>query len=273
MNDIAVLIVLYNKSVLNSKSLMSILNSKVEINNLSITIWNNGPKHILDSDKLYLENCKYNVNLIESIDNISLSKIYNQFIYNNFVEKYVILDDDSEITDEYLHCWKNNNSDIQVPIITYRGMIKYPHVNAQLYSYDTKLNFGDKIISITSGVIINRNAINTINELFESPFDEKFYFYGVDTSFYERCYLSGLTINIIPGFEHELSSDMKESKEVKKFRCLEYSYAYGLFARNYPSRPRWQHLFAFIIRNIFSRSKYSTYHVVKAFITNKHYKN
>lgn len=271
-HNISILIVLYNKTPFESQTFNSILRIMTVKKDVNLTIWNNGPYELSAGDKSKLKMVPLDIILVETLDNMSLSKIYNQFILENPSEVYVFLDDDSSLTDNYISHLYTKSDCVKVPIITSNGKIKFPHVDQEIYNSKIKISNKNKIVSITSGLIIGRSAVQLLLEHYDTVFDEKFYFYGVDTSFFHRCFSVGSKILVIPGFEHCLSIDKIENPSVKKFRRKEYSYAYGLFVRNYPSRPYWQHILAFILRNLFKKTKYNSWDVLKAFITNRHYR-
>lgn len=126
-NDIAVLVVLYNKEISQSETLSSLANQNVTY--YELTLVNNGPNELLALNDPLLKEMQgkgIKVNYIEFLDNKPLSYIYNLFITeNNNRESFVILDDDTQLPEDYLtYC--DNKFDILLPIILHDGKVEYP---------------------------------------------------------------------------------------------------------------------------------------------------
>ena len=84
-------------------------------------------------------------------------------------------------------------------------------------------------------MVIGTNICSEIHQYYKNVFDERFYLYGVDTTFCIRLFERKLTgsVNIIPGFNHSLSRLENESVKTTNFRRVERSYGQGLTLRYY----------------------------------------
>ncbi|NKC17437.1 hypothetical protein CWC29_001035 [Pseudoalteromonas sp. S4498] len=234
--DTAILVLLYNKEISESDTLNSLLRSKIKYKNARLVIWNNGPKALKFKDVSQFQQVGYEVVIEETIENHSLAAIYNRFIRETTSEKYIFLDDDSQLNEGYIDASAQAVSDrIAMPLIKSSGQVVNPVINGRPANPSAQIGQQDKVITIGSGLIVGKDIANKLEALFGSVFDERFYLYGVDTTFCFRVFLAKLSeaIVIIPGFEHSLSRHQKESAEVIAFRRLERSYDLGLTLRYY----------------------------------------
>ncbi|MGL5936253.1 MAG: hypothetical protein ACRCZI_11605, partial [Cetobacterium sp.] len=198
--EIKLLIVLYGKSISESETIKSLNLLDGVSKNIDLVIWNNGPAPI-DFDVETLIN---NATFIETLDNKPLSIIYNNFINSFDAERYVILDDDSKITQLYINKIIDSNFDMQIPIIYCEetGMHYSPKLNGGAFYGEFKKS--DTITAIGSGLCINKNIANKIADYYGDVFDSRFAFYGIDTTFFKRLRKLGLSnrVEIISGFKH-----------------------------------------------------------------------
>lgn len=277
----AFLIVLYNKKISDSSTLSTLLSC----DNAKVVIWNNGPYPLESKDVSNLEKMGLDVSFVETLHNESLSVIYNRFLNEYSSEKYVILDDDSSLNEEYLRSISEVKPDqVGMPIIQSHGRITSPRINRKLCSgHDTVIQDSDKISTIGSGLVIGCEIAKKLVDKYGSVFDERFYFYGIDTTFCFRLYDSGFTkhIKIIPGFNHQLSRLETEEDSISDFRRLERSYDMGLTMRyyNYKSfgsnfnkiiKLGLKSAFAIFLRK---KEKILFLHFLRALIFGKHYKD
>ncbi|MEO9494308.1 MAG: hypothetical protein ABJG42_07435 [Vibrio splendidus] len=281
---LAILVVLYNKDIDDSKSIINLSKLSLSDNgNILVYIWNNGPKSTSLSDS---EACKEfpNVEVHNSLSNPALSKVYNTFIEKVDSDKYIILDDDSNLNQEYIdNAISLSCCSVGMPLITNNGKICNPKINGLPIAskYLNHIVLRD-IITIGSGIVIGKSIKDELIKMnvFSKVFDERFYFYGIDTAFCRCLKINGLSdrIVIISGFEHDLSRFKKESKEVKSFRRLERSYDRGLSLRYYFSLKKslvsiCKLCLSYILglnRNL--RKEIYLIHVIKAYVTGKHYR-
>ncbi len=279
---LTILVLLYNKETFNSVSLQKINESKVNFLNSKLIIWNNGPNSLLNKDVSNFKTKNLSVELVETIDNKSLAFIYNQCIELNNSKKYLFLDDDSEINDIFLQSAIDSKAeDVSFPVIYSGNKIVGPIVNGTIAKKNRKYSSLDNVMAIGSGMVIGKEIVNKLITEYGNVFDERFYLYGVDTSFCLRINRLNLVDNIciISGFEHSLSRLTNEKGNIVKFRIKERAYEQGLFLRYYHSR--YKSLFIIfrgsigdILRILHLRKGVTSYnYVIKAFVTGRHYRD
>jgi len=274
--DFAFLIILYNCELNDSNTIKSLLNSNFDFNNVKITIVNNGPNE--------LRSCNHingiDIELIQDTSNRALSVIYNEFIQNNISKFFVILDHDSILTDEYINdlgkIRKNFQPDINIPSIYSGSLALGPKVDGKVIS-GPNIN-KHRLIGIGSGIVFSKNISTTLQKKYGSVFDENFFFYGVDSSFFLRLRRENLTrsINIIGPLQHSLSRLEIESSEVMSFRNKERSYDLGLTIRYYFSLEYLARFLLLIFCKSFNRGKYKHLifkDVISAILHGKHYRS
>jgi len=193
--NILFLIVIYNKEVKCSTSIKSLLDiSLISKHNCNTIVFNNGPKEIsIESNfhKLMMETFK-RVDLLQSLHNLSLSEIYNSIIMTNDFDKLVILDDDSEISEDFFKdIISNKELDLLVPQIRDSKNIdinSYPLINGMPISRANNwvVPMNKTIFSIGSGLVIDRSIKDKFYSNNMNLFDSSFSFYGVDFSFFQR---------------------------------------------------------------------------------------
>ncbi len=278
------LIVLYNKKLSKSETINSFLKSKVNFENCRLLIWNNGPCEV-EEDDLYGNKLRYNgfeVVFRQTINNISLASIYNEFCAESEADKYIILDDDSSLNESYLLEATEAKKDIlTLPLISSDNKLVSPLLNGVIYTETNVMSNITNIEAIGSGMIIGINIISRLTSSYGKPFDERFFLYGVDTTF---CYrfsqiFSYKQVKVINGFVHSLSRLNNESDEMIKFRNKERAYDKGLTLRYY--YPLSKSLTVFIktilislINFSFRRNigKFDLNCFIKAYLIGKHYR-
>lgn len=282
MFNIAILVLLYNKEISESKTLSSLISSEAQFSTAKLVIWNNGPEKLASYDVSHLTGLGYEVQIEETINNESLAVIYNRFIENIQSEKYVLLDDDSVLNDNYIKAANGSkNSEVSMPIITSGGRIVNPKINTSTYVKGQSIASNDKVITIGSGLVVGREIVLKLLNNFSTVFDERFYLYGVDTTFCYRLVISKLikNVRVIHGFEHSLSRLEHESESLTAFRRKERSYDVALTYRYYYpihlSLISINRIILSAIKNYFlsKKSKVYVYHLVKGFITGIHYRH
>ena len=178
---ITALVVLYNKKISESKSIMNLKNY------IDILVLDNSEQN-LDNE---IEAKKMNLNYLSMNGNIGLSKAYNKGI--NFLKNktdYILLcDDDTNITKEYINELKNlikNQYDCIIPQIIneYDHKICSPkcYNNCSLFSkiYEKGKKFKN-IKAINSGLCINMKCFDFFS------YNENNFLYFVDVNFCEDC--------------------------------------------------------------------------------------
>lgn len=256
--NIFVLVVLYNKEPIDSASLRSLIGNEFSLN---IVVFNNGPKLINSNDDIFSELKKnHSITILQDLNNLPLSKIYNQFIYSSFIrggEFFCIFDDDSKIPVDYFNSL-SLSVDVYLPIIkNYNSDIFYPSVNHQTIKLEQSILLGDIVYSIGSGLMINKSVVGVFNSFSISLFDERFSLYGVDFSFFRRVEMVNKKENHkLIKFEaksfliHELSYDVEG---YSFFRKYERDIDYILSLKHYVDKNvflKYLLVFKFIIKNI-----------------------
>lgn len=277
MNKQLFLIVVYNKKIAESCTFNKVVNSKFSDDSLCV-IWNNGPT---SCEEEFLNVYEYNKNIRyhETLHNISLAKIYNEVINKYNAQIYIILDDDSSLTDAYFEAVKQiSPNEVGMPVIYYDRKIINPCINGQIYSKGINIDANDTITTIGSGLVVGRDVASQLFKAYNSVFDERFYLYGVDTTFCFR--LNKLKINdkikIIDGFEHGLSRLEGKNDKLTLFRKIERSNDLALQIRYYKEKKHWFLMMVLLLTSSIKKFitfqpqqyKYST--IIKTFVKGKH---
>ncbi|WP_409439010.1 hypothetical protein [Psychromonas sp. GE-S-Ul-11] len=282
MLETAILVLLYNKEIKDSSTLNSLIKSTAQYSNAKIVIWNNGPKKLNSVNSQALIDLGYQTEIVETVTNDSLAVIYNRFIKANQAKKYILLDDDSELSEQFIKASALSKPEhLSLPIITSNGKVQYPSIDRKRYSSETIIKDSSRVTTIGSGLVLGINIVNALNEYYNSVFDERFYLYGVDTTFCLRVNESEQVkhVKLITGFDHSLSKLEMESETMTRFRRIERSYELGLKLRYY--MPLSKTLFLLLKTGtsvlkrlcLGKRYKVSFLYVVKAFLSGKHYRS
>jgi hypothetical protein len=273
----AFLIVLYDKTIEDSQTYKSLLSANVYFEKSCLVIWNNGPSQ-LNLEKNIIENLKnLGISFIayETLENASLSFIYNQFINYIDSEKYIFLDDDSLLNEYYLKAVLKYNEKVMLPIIRCGGNIVEPRIDNIIKRQDGLYKFKN-VLSIGSGLVINNKIIEEFLRSYVNVFDKRFIFYGVDTTFFYK--LSNLesinNIMILPAIDHSLSRMNLDSNNV--FRQNERSTALALYIRFYEPPIISFYKFIYIIlikitkKICFKKDCFSILNFIKCYIFGRH---
>ncbi len=270
---LSILIVAYDCSMENSATLTSILASKLGFDGARLCFWNNGPHYMspLPGTLAAPAERSLEVSIRQTCQNAPLSWIYNYFIKNFPGDRYVILDHDSILSNEYLqHILARKKTFLGMPTILVEGEPQYPRSNRR-FSLGPYTN-RDDVFSIGSGLLLSHEATRCIENAYGNIFDDNFALYGVDISLFKRIQKLGFTekLESLPGFEHSLSRLKSETKELKHFRRVEKSYYFGLMLRHYPSARRLRTLLKQLLRLPLGRNKLLFRKALKAFLTGRH---
>lgn len=273
-------IVLYGKEVTQSKTFNKMLNFWDLLYDCKITLWNNGPKLLIDKTINIKKNVE--IDVVETIDNIGLAKIYNTVINHNDSERYIILDDDSSLSEEYLKGVLDSRLDeVCLPIIKSGDVACSPVFNDRVIEECTVCDVSDKVMAIGSGIVIGEQCAEILKKAYKQVFDERFLLYGVDATF---CYRIsnlklGSKIKVIPGFNHDLSRLSNSEEDNSSFRKKERSYDLGLQLRFY-YRPHEivTIFFKYFINDILKFLKvkeggFLFFSTLKTFLIGKHYRS
>ncbi|HFU6589119.1 MULTISPECIES: glycosyl transferase [Klebsiella pneumoniae complex] len=238
-NNFIFLVVVYNKKLEDSTTLKTLL--KYDLAGSKVVIHNNGPENVIIphvmADLFSKINCT--VELINCVSNKPLGTLYNEFVVNNtFFDKYIILDDDSTITDSYIDFLHQDDYDLGLPkIISIKdGVTYYPIKNDDVVLENAYLDI-QGVFSIGSGLIFTRLFLDTFSKYSISPFDDRYALYGVDFSLFRRMRkLSnksvGFRVKTCGKIFHSLS---RTEGEESRFRCKERLIDLSLTTRHYPT--------------------------------------
>lgn len=270
----AFLVVMYNREINTALTIESLMCSPLSFHGSRLVIWNNGPSLLSDTQCTKLEDKGFVVELRQTIENMALSRIYNSFMSTVDADQYVILDHDSQVSTEYLSAvFMLKDTVIAVPIITSDGIVRSPHIQGVFE--DRAYNNRDALVAIGSGLVLGQSLKTIFFSKYSDIFDEHYYLYGVDFTFFYRAKILGLIekVQLIPGFEHGLSRLEKEAIDVAKFRRIERSYDFGLTLRFYPTKARIKRFIKYSLHFMLGRCHLQYSHICKAFITGKHYRD
>lgn len=271
----SVVIVLYNREVSDSQTIVSLLEHWSNREDLHLDIINNGPSLI---DEVVLD-IKGTFKYFQYLENRRLSSLYNEFLERNESEYYIILDDDSMLTEEYFHSLESlkkqsPNADFALPKILSDGKCVYP----KKIDYNSKnISNKDGVMSISSGLVIRHRLVLQYIKQYGNVFDERFYLYGVDSSFFDRLMLleQELFGCYVGSIVHSLSSHEEEPHNVKAFRSLERSNDFALSTRYYFNLHKCIRLVYFIFTNPLGIGKFkllSFHEVCKTMLSGTHYR-
>jgi hypothetical protein len=272
MSQKEILVVLYNKKTFESKTLKSFAQANEIAKEFSMTIWNNGPNYLNSDEFDWVNNNFPNSRIIETIENIALSKIYNEFIKMTSSDYYAFFDDDSTLDIGFLcRLISFVGNGVAVPKVYHDEHICSPLVEGKFKNGPFKCN--DKLVAIGSGVIISKEIIDTVRNEYGDVFDGRFGFYGVDYSFFLRLQEMNKInlISIIGDIQHSLSSYLKEDTLRSKFRRRERSIDYALQLRFY-SKSKFLSVTKELVRFLFGKRVYEPHIVISYYIKGKHYK-
>ena len=192
-NKVVFFVVSYDKEISEIETLDLLTDFADCSSKVNVVLWNNGPYELkVDDDKLIVLN---------HLNNSPLAFVYNNLV-NDFYsyDYYVILDDDSTLTSEYLNAIMSldNLEDpfLGVPIVKSQGVQISPFIN---YS---RTRF------LMSGLVVNRSVFENYGKRL---FDERFQFYGVDWALSEFVHRNRIPIKLLPSITHKKSSHITEN--------------------------------------------------------------
>ncbi|MEL4888510.1 glycosyl transferase [Pectobacterium betavasculorum] len=272
-----ILVIIYNKTLQESMTLKTL--SEYKFYNTKVVIQNNGPSEVSYDCELFvrLNQCFDNqVELINSIDNVPLSVIYNDiFLKYKDSDRFILLDDDTEISESFVKAVKNSKVDLEVPKIISSGdrCVYYPICENEIVTTDRDLD-PKSALSIGSGLIINNTLIEKFKRHDLKLFDEHYALYGVDFSLFRRIYkicTKGESVKIRSSsfLVHSLSR-LDESSRKNNLRNIERALDVAITARRYPTF----HLHYLLIRKFVAESMKmnwsNAYNIVKAYLLGCH---
>ncbi|MCW9448034.1 glycosyltransferase family 2 protein [Klebsiella michiganensis] len=276
MFKVIILIVLYNKKIEDSTTINSLLNSNTR--NLSVIIHNNGPCNVTLTDSLESTFKRNNIDIhvVNCLDNKPLAFLYNDFVNDNTgFDYYCFFDDDTEVNFCYIRNIFDRERDIELPKIISKtdSLQYYPLLNDAVFTEDGTIA-GNKIFSIGSGLLINRNVVNIFSKYNLSLFDEHFALYGVDFSFFRRLIFlknkgERFVITSNSSLQHSLS---KVEQKQSTFRRRERLIDFVLTVRHYPTTRLYLALIKRFIIEFSCLRVGDVILMIKTFTTGMHYK-
>ena len=211
------LVVIYNKKCIDSKTLNNLLKYKEKI---KIVIYDNSTKDFENEEFCKQEKIMY----YTKRKNVGLSKAYNYVISQIKYDKedyIIILDDDTELNDEYFSevfsKVKNTQADILLPIVKSNNQIISPSL----------IQFGCRVIQLQDLNCIDINKITAINSgmvikmtVFESTkYCEKIFLDYVDHYFMKEIREKQYNIKVMDScIMQNFSRNEKQSIESVRFR-------------------------------------------------------
>jgi GT2 family glycosyltransferase len=229
-----VLVVLYKKRVSESETIQSLLNCINKEDLYKIILWDNSPFPLQTSEIGLLTHSFSSFEYKHTPENISLAKIYNITIKENFNSELLMLfDQDSVITISYFELLKkgiNENPKINlfVPLVKNGDQVVSPgdfaFINGKYWHNERSGIVESKNkLAITSGMVIRMSYLLSNSFI---GFDERLKLYGIDTQFmiqYQKCNSNFFVINYV--LKHNLSLYENEdiSTKIKRFRDHKFS--------------------------------------------------
>ncbi|WP_350628470.1 hypothetical protein [Pseudoalteromonas sp. CAL260-MNA-CIBAN-0059] len=240
---LTVLVVLYDIEFMDSITLNTLyrLNLAGKLSNqCNLVIHNNGPRSLKDK----FNTCSLVLNLREQFCQVSFKEDKNNsalsHVYNDLGKESscLILDQDTTITLGYissLESFMKTKEELLIPIVKVGSTFCYPKEKGKIViNMKEGIRPLNKVISIMSGTCIKPSLIDKLEQKFITTFDDRFAFYGVDTTFFLRCRRVKLKqYYLAAAIKHDLSS-VTES-ELSNFRLEERLIDSVLQLRVYPS--------------------------------------
>lgn len=245
------LVVIYNKSLVDNITIRSVKTSVELFPDFEIIVWDNSTDIDFRADNESHAK-EMSLTYLTDNENSKLSYIYNKIINDFYFDYLIISDDDSEYSEEYF-CQLNNilqkDPIVTIPRVYARNKLRSPAkmgliVGKHLNCIEPGIH--KNLIAITSGMVIS----SKIKEIMSPVFDENLSFYGVDTDFFLRLSEHNVSVNVMNvNLVHEMSMYSESYKLTKKnlsnnFRyinnkkatiyiCSKKSYFRGILARIY----------------------------------------
>jgi hypothetical protein len=281
VGKVCVLVILYGKELAKSHTLSSLLN--FDCSHFDLTVLNNGPQALPEGGLFYdkLSSGFNNFELLNKIENMPLSIAYNSFIDNHpDADKYVFLDDDTEITESYYTRLTDGDTsfDVEVPKIVSsddalnKGIVHYP-VENDVPVLEKRAVDVNSVLSIGSGLIISRAFVMKFQSVNLPIFDNRYALYGVDYSLFRnmRKLLKEkmqFTFTSFSSLNHSLSRLQKGalSEHTKRERL----YDVILSARHHPNRVYVTGLIKAILRETKNFNLPLVLHIISTFAKGYH---
>ncbi|MFC4233114.1 hypothetical protein ACFOW1_14525 [Parasediminibacterium paludis] len=223
-----VTIVLYKKKIVNSSTLLGLIESKsvFNANGCKLLLVDNSPETLNEIDLKTLHTTFINFEYKHFPENKSLASIYNEFIkgYSNATsfEYLVLLDDDSKVSVDFINTIistieTNYDVPLLLPIVYNNKIIVSPALDYVAFTRRFKQvkpgRISSKFITaINSGMVISLKYIKKI----KFHYDESLTNYGTDDYFMKHYRYNNKSVIVMPyKFTHSLSFFDNDELDVK----------------------------------------------------------
>lgn len=268
--NITAIIILYNSNIENSKTIQSLLSTNIKDINLKIIIWNNGPNFLTEQECQKFSNIfslkKIKLSIYEDINNVALSKIYNLFLNKENYDFFSVLDQDSQLNEDFFkNIEKNSNYDVIIPSIYSHGWRReenslcFPVYHKNHEIFDKKTFQMGEIESISSGLTLSHRLITSITNIKKEIFNEKYALYAIDTDFFinlktlDNTVYKGVCVGKI---NHSLDFNLQDRKKISPSRKLEMEYS-KVLNKLFHDKKNTLNVFFYLFRK-FLRREYSS---------------
>ncbi len=244
---LTILVVLFNRDTILNDTTKSLLKQGELLGTVDLIIFNNGPGQFLDLNNEFIDSLRSIYSLVEikqDINNNPLSVIYNEFVKKYPSDYYLILDDDTKISSDYINKTLKlaieESPDVLLPAIisNHNGEVYYPFIDGSPIK-DSMIKAGCRIVnndvcSIGSGLTISHRVLQEFSREGLDAFDERFALYGVDFSFFRRlnflkysgcevsCYIVDYIIHDMSGVQKKISRNRYIEREFDKVLSIKH---------------------------------------------------
>lgn len=279
MKKLLLSVVLYGRLPKESETIVSLVrcSKELDLSNVTLLLWNNGPSCLKSTDREWLENQLSSVKIRyqETVNNLSLAKIYNSVSAEAGFDYYSFWDHDSILTAEYISQAQREVFDILVPLILVGGKSKLPKILGRRIEKKTTYDeFRGGLRTVLSGLVLSGSLISAYRSTYGEVFDSRYAFYGVDSSFFLRLDFcarnNDLKLLVAPSVSHSLSRLEDESSAIKRFRRIERGWDLGITLKHYLGTAALGALSREILKTVLARPNVSWKTFVKGYLVGKH---
>lgn len=219
LDDLYIIIVLYNLNYQKSPSLMAVLDRGINIIVCDNSTDDYGNQVLREKNKVIY---------LDMQGNKGLSQAYNRAVERVPANKLVMLLDDDTVMDEQVVTAlvkQANEGDVFVPVVYDDYGILSPSKKGLggYRRFKSKSEIGGRISGINSGLVINSNVF------LNYKYDENLFLDYIDHSFFDRMYQQGKRIVVLESIElHQSFSQKTDSYEaaVRRLRILKKDLRY-----------------------------------------------
>jgi GT2 family glycosyltransferase len=257
--DHHILVVIYNITVEQSKTIDSLTRNSSLINNSTVHIWDNSPLPNRFDVKKIQGSTSLRIKYIHTPENTSLSVIYNKIAKETPEKSYLtILDQDTDLPSEYfseLAALQEKKHPLILPIVLCRNTIVSP--GRRIYSHGmlfheiaSGAHSSKNLLAINSGMSISHEVFSKFN------YDSRLRFYGTDTYFmrmYEKFFSHAYVMST--RIDHSLAEMEDRSSDWRRSHLQEKIRTFGIIFNNSPLESMLSRLHCLILRIKYSLDK------------------